>query len=187
MLHRIFIAINFPETVKKELLSYQERWSELPARWVSEDNLHLTLAFLGNTGERELEELRMLMQEIGKRSKPFALEFTEIVYGPVDAPARMVWAIIKKSDELDELQRDVQSTLAQSDQIRYIPEKREYSPHITLARLREWEFRRIDPEERPEINEDISLQSEVRSIEIMESTLKRSGAEYAILQSIPLE
>lgn len=186
MIHRIFIAINLTDSVKAELLSFQERWPELPARWTAKENLHLTLAFLGNTEKGELEELKKLAQEIGKRHKPFVLEFTKILYGPVGAPPRMIWAVIQKSSELAELQKDVENTLAQSEQIRSIPEKREYSPHLTLARLREWEFRRMDPEERPEVSESVSLQSEVRSIEIIESKLKRSGAQYSVVQSFPL-
>jgi len=60
------------------------------------------------------------------------------------------------------------------------------TPHITLGRIKTWEFRRMEPEERPEINEDINLNFEVNSIEIMESQLKRNGPDYTILESCPL-
>ncbi len=66
-------------------------------------------------------------------------------------------------------------------------EELNFSPHITLGRIRTWEFRRIEPEERPEVNEEINLNFEVNSIEVMESTLKRGGAEYTILESCPLK
>ena len=62
-----------------------------------------------------------------------------------------------------------------------------FSPHITLGRIKTWQLRQIDPEERPEINEDIDLTFEVKSIEIMESRLKRGGVEYTILESVPLK
>ena len=64
-------------------------------------------------------------------------------------------------------------------------EARPYSPHITLARIKTWEFRRL--EDRPEIDEPIDLTFEVNSFEIMESFLKRSGAEYEVLESISLK
>lgn len=59
--------------------------------------------------------------------------------------------------------------------------------HITLARLKQWEFRKMESEERPEVSEDINLQFEVNSIEVMESELKRTGPEYSILQSCLLK
>ncbi|PIX88575.1 MAG: hypothetical protein COZ30_00470, partial [Candidatus Nealsonbacteria bacterium CG_4_10_14_3_um_filter_36_16] len=57
--------------------------------------------------------------------------------------------------------------------------------HITLGRIKQWEFRQIEPEERPEVNEEINLTFEVNSIEVMESELKRGGSEYTILESFP--
>ena len=66
------------------------------------------------------------------------------------------------------------------------PETRPYIPHITLGRIKQWEFRQIEPEERPKIEEEISLSFEVNSIEVMESDLKRGGAEYTVLESAPL-
>jgi len=57
-------------------------------------------------------------------------------------------------------------------------------PHITLGRIRQWEWRRIDPEEIPEINENISLILNVDSIEIMQSRLNQGGSKYTIVESI---
>jgi 2'-5' RNA ligase len=48
------------------------------------------------------------------------------------------------------------------------------------------EFRRIEPEQRPEINEKINISFEVNLIEVMESQLKRTGPNYTILESCPL-
>jgi len=61
------------------------------------------------------------------------------------------------------------------------------SPHITLGRIKTWQFRQIEPEERSEINEDIDLDFEVNSIEIMESQLKKTGPDFTILESCPLK
>ena len=68
-------------------------------------------------------------------------------------------------------------------EIRYRPEGRGFTPHITLARIREWEFRKIEPEERPEIEENIDLTFTVESIDVMESELKRGGPVYSIIES----
>lgn len=177
--HRIFIAINLPESVKDQLLAYREKWQEIPARWTTKENLHLTLAFLGNTSDQELAKVCDAMKQVGSRHKPFALTINRIVYGPDAKRPRMIWGKIRRSPELFTIQEDIASLLSYS-------EKQPFAPHLTLARLKTFELQRMELEELPEVNEEISLSFQVESIEIMESKLKRSGAEYSIIQSVPL-
>ena len=99
----------------------------------------------------------------------------------------MVWTEGEKSEELGKLQSDLENSLLNSSVKGTESEARPYTPHITLGRIRTWEFRKIEQEERPAIDEDISLNFEVNSIEVMESELKRGGPDYAVLESIPLK
>ncbi len=55
--------------------------------------------------------------------------------------------------------------------------------HITLARIQEWEWKKIEPEERPEVNENIDFIFTVESIEVMESVFKKGGSKYTIIES----
>ncbi|MEK7510071.1 MAG: RNA 2',3'-cyclic phosphodiesterase [Patescibacteria group bacterium] len=187
MLHRVFIAINLPKEIKEELLNWQKKLPELPVRWTEEKNLHLTLAFLGNTSDKEVAHIGELMGEVGERHQAFSMEFTKIIYGPPKQVPRMVWVIGKESPELMELQKDVEDSLAKSGQLHFHPENRPFSVHLTLGRLLQWKFRHMNIEERPAINEEITLNLSVRSIEVMESHLKSSGSEYGIIQSFPLQ
>ena len=184
MRHRVFIAINLPEEIKKELSSLQRKWSELPARWVKPENLHITLAFLGYLSDEEVAKVCEITNEVAKKHSPFSIKLVKISYGPPKkSPPRMVWAIGEKSKPLTDLKNDLENEL--SGRVGFQPENRTFTPHITLARIRKWDFRGIDPEERPQVNEDISLSFEVSSIEVMESFLKRGGSEYEILESCP--
>src|SRR3989344_7287073 len=140
--HRIFIAINLPEEAKAKLLAYQEKWPELPARWTSKDNLHLTLAFLGNTSDQELEKVCDVVRQIGERHKPFMIAISHIVYGPDEKKPRMIWALIEKSSELLEFQKEVVQAL-------HAEEEQNFTPHLTLARLRTFELQRMELEELP--------------------------------------
>jgi len=177
---RIFIAINLPEAIKKQLLAYKEKWPELPARWTTKENLHLTLAFLGNTSEKELQKLPNICKEVGERHSSFTLEITHVQYGPHPQKPRMIWAAIKNSQALLNLQQDIVSALGRK-------QDQQFDPHLTLARLKTFELQGMEQEELPQINEEILLSFEVQSIEIMESKLKRSGAEYTILQACMLK
>ncbi len=189
MRHRIFIAINLPEKIKKELINYPVKWPELPARWARASNLHITLVFLGYLLDEELLEIIKTAKEVSQRHEPFFICLTKICYGPPNKPARMIWAEGEKSKDLANLKNDLEKNLLEN----FTPYRNEvsgagrpYAPHITLGRLRQWEFGKIEPEQRPEINEEINLKFEVSSIEVMESRLKRNGAEYTALESIPL-
>jgi len=187
MRRRVFIAINLPEKIKKELINYQSKWKELPCRWIKKENLHLTLVFLNYLRDEELLKVLKTLREISQRHKSFSINLNKICYGPLKKmPPRMVWIVGKKNQELTNLQKDLENSLFFTS-IKNLSksETRIYFPHITLGRIRQWEFRRIDPEEKPEekIKEEISLSFEVNSIEIMESQLKRGGAEYTILES----
>jgi len=179
--HRIFIAINLPEEIRKKLAEYQEKWPELPVRWTKVENLHITLVFIGYASNEELLEVCKITKEVALRHSPFDINLIKICYGPTGKESpRMIWAVGEKSDAFASLKNNLDKSLATS-------EGREFSPHITLGRIRKWDWQRIEPEERPVIEEDINLSFSVESIEIMESVLKRGGPEYAILESYNLE
>ncbi len=180
--HRIFIAINLPEEIKKELARFYDKWPELPAKWISQDNLHITLEFLGDLTDVEIGDVCEIAKEVVKRHKPFSVVLNKVLYGPPKKnPPRMVWAEGEKTEELADLKEDFQECLV--EKISFRPEGKGFVPHITLARISEWEFRKFDIEERPEINENIDLSFTVESVEVMESELKRGGPVYTILES----
>jgi len=186
--HRIFIAINLPQDIKRKIAEYQLNWLELPCRWVKKENLHITLVFLGYLSDEEILEVLKITKEVASRNSAFSINLNKICYGPPKKMLpRMVWVIGEKSEELGKLQKDLENSLF-STSIKSLgkPETKPYIPHITLGRIRQWEFRQIEPEERPEINEEINLRFEVNSIEVMESHLKRKGPEYTTLESFPL-
>jgi 2'-5' RNA ligase len=184
--HRIFIAINIPEPIRKKLSLYQENWPNLPARWTKKENLHVTLVFLGYANSEELPEICQTVRETALRHDSFDLSLKKIVYGPPKKnPARMVWAEGEKSKELGKLHGDLENSLC--NRLNVIKDKGlPYSPHVTLARITAWEMQRMDPEERPEVNEEINFNFPVESIEIMESFLKKKGPDYVVLESCPL-
>jgi len=180
--HRVFIAINLPEEIKKELFSYSEKFTELPAKWTGKDNLHITLEFLGVLTDEEIGEVCVIVKAVAERHSSFSLNLSQILYGPPKKiPPKMVWAEGEKSKELSLLREDLENSLM--EKIRFVPENRAFAPHITLARISSWEWKGIEIEERPEINETIDLPFTVESIEVMESVLKRGGPVYTILES----
>ena len=204
MKHRIFIAINLPEKIKKELENlgkeiaglFPEELSEQTyrslgegggmIRWLKKDNIHLTLLFIGYVREEQIPQICQIVKKIAQNQKLFSLRFEKLCYGPPKKmPPRLIWLGLEKKPELLEIAERLKKEMAEAGILRKI-EQREFSPHITLGRIKTWQWRRITPEERPEIEREIDLNFEVNSIEIMESVLRKTGAEYIILESIPL-
>ena len=185
MKHRIFIAINLPEEIKNQLAGHQDKWLELPCRWTKKDNLHVTLEFLGYMVDDELINFCRKTRESFSEKKSFNLYLNKICYGP---PSKKPPDIMNPSDSF--LRSSSFSTKNKTPRMVWVMGEKikefNITPHITLGRIKTWQFKQIDPEERPEINEEINLSFEVKSIEIMESSLKRGGPEYTILESIPL-
>lgn len=164
MRRRVFIAINLPDLIKKELSSFQAKWPELPCRWTKPANLHITLEFLGYISDEEIMGVFKKTEELAGENKPFNVRLSRVCYGPPGKiPPRMVWVTAEKIEQFGLV------------------------PHITLGRIRTWDWRKIEPEERPDLEESLDLSFEVASIEVMESRLKKGGPEHTVLESFSLK
>lgn len=185
MKRRIFIAINLPEDIKKKLLDFQQKWEFLPVRWTKKDSLHLTLVFIGYVTDDQMFEICQITKKIAQKFEPFFIEFEKILYGPPGKSPRMIWFKGAVSDELSKIKNELENTLISSEGLGFFKvEKRAFSPHITLARMRMGEWQRLN--ELPKIEQEFKVSVAVASIEVMESELKREGAEYTVLESCPL-
>lgn len=182
---RIFVAINLPSDIKKKLFLYSEKWSELPAKWTPKDNLHITLEFLGDVDDQELADICQAVGEIAKKHTSFSIGLQQVGYFPADKiPPKMIWATGEKSVELLALKRDLQDLLI--GKVTILQEKG-FTPHVTIAKIQDWAWRAINPEERPEIADSVNIEFMVSSIDVMESELKKGGPSYTIIESHELQ
>lgn len=186
MLHRVFTAINLPDNIKERVLAIKKDYPTLPARWTKKENLHLTLNFLGNVDDGQLTEVLAVFEQEVSKHQPFVLKIKNVSYGPPKKfPPRMVWLKIEKSQEVSDLQAGLEQSFFSLPSFKFkIRQGRGYQPHITLARIKTFKFRQLL--EPPEIDIGLDLSFEVNSVDLMESQLKKEGAEYTILKSIHL-
>lgn len=180
MLRRIFIAIALSDHGKDELARARARYAELPARWTSRENLHITFAFLGNMSDGDVEKLRAALREVLKETRPFSLLLSRLLYGPGPKDPRMIWAVGEASSDISRLKERFAKSWPRWE------DERSLTIHATLARLVLSQFKRLEQEERPIVNDDIHVEIPVRSLEIMESVLSPRGAKYFVIESIPL-
>ncbi|MEK7172472.1 MAG: RNA 2',3'-cyclic phosphodiesterase [Patescibacteria group bacterium] len=192
---RIFLAINLPETIKKELGEWQNEIknifpmeaAEAVAKWVAPENLHLTLLFLGEVGDKEMPFLVKAIEAVVKDISPIDLQLTKICYGPAKKiPPQFIWVKTALNQSLQKICKELGSLQITRNRVPCNLYGHDFDGHITLARVKEWVWRRIDPDEQPAVDREVNLKFTANSIEIMQSQLKRTGPEYTILQSFPL-
>lgn len=103
-------------------------------RWISRENLHLTLQFLGEVQRDRLEALgASLLPRFALR--PFMVSLDRFGAFPPSGPPRTVWLGLGRGvNEVREIHAELGRRLAA---LRYEPETRPYSPHLTVARVRD--------------------------------------------------
>mgnify|MGYP001083213887 CR=1 FL=1 len=178
---RIFIAIPIPEKIKDDLLSFKEDFSYLPAKWVKKENIHLTLFFLGYLkNEEKIKKVMEITQKICQHQLSFFLSAQKVEFFPKNKP-RLLWVRLNFSDELFSLRKKMEKEFL----INSIPfEKENFLPHITLARIKQWQLRTL--EEPVSLSEkQIDFSFEVSLLEVIESKLKPQGPDYFLLKSFP--
>ena len=186
MLHRVFTSIDLPEELKNRLLALKNDYPDLPARWTNRENIHITLNFLGNVDDNQLKDVLDKAESVALKYEPFVIETDRILCGPPGKfPPRMVWLNIKENEALAKLQRELENELFSLESFRFKKsEQRKYHPHITLARIKSFAFRKMS--NPPDINIPLDFSFEVASFEIVESELEKGGSIYTILKTIDL-
>jgi len=178
---RLFIAINLPENVRKRLAEWQGKWNldSKYINWVRKENIHITLVFIGYVDDDETYKICKIVREMARRHESFHLDLEKIITGPPDKTPRMFWVEGEKSQELANLQNDLENAL--NIGTGYKKEIRPFRPHITLAR-----FKYQIAKDLPKIDEQFRAEIPVETIEVMQSDLHRSGPEYTILEVVNL-
>jgi len=187
---RAFIAIELPSQIKAALSQLQGnlRTSKNAAvKWVNPEGIHLTLKFLGNVDEAEIPALTKALSEAVRGVAPFSLQLGDPGAFPGSQAPRVVWVGVEGEIELlRTLHNNVDRVLTP---LGFPPEKRAFSPHLTLGRVRE----KASPGERRRLGENVAVLKtgakssfKVESLSLMRSKLTREGAVYSCLASFAL-
>jgi 2'-5' RNA ligase len=187
---RLFVAVDLPEQVRGGLGRLQEelrRRDLSDLRWASPRGIHLTLKFLGETPAGKVAAITAALASAIRGRPPFHLALgAPGTFGGRRGP-RVLWLdVVGDIEPLRELQAAVEEALAD---VGFPPEERGFSPHLTLARVRQpapvgtaervaHALQAVTP---PQADFD------VRELLLMRSTLQPGGAVYERLAAFPLE
>lgn len=130
---RLFTAIDLPADVllRLERLLTALR-PEALIKWSPLDNLHITTKFIGEWPEERMDELHAALTSVAPRD-PFPVELKELGWFPNERSPRVLWAGVHGGSALLDLAQRTDERLAQ---LGIMPEERPFSPHLTLARIK---------------------------------------------------
>ena len=168
-MHRLFAGIRPPSTVRDLLLDAMDDSPDF--RWQDDEQLHLTLRFVGAVDRPQAEDLAVALGRV--QAAPFALRIAGV--GSFDhRNSGALWAGVDPKPPVASLTSKIERAC---QSIGLAPERRAFHPHITLAR---WSGRRTR-ETRAWLEQQAGLQTppfDVTEFILFESHLSRHGAHY---------
>lgn len=179
---RIFFAVPVPE----EVVRFQNKLREINAsskkiKWTRDQNIHLTIYFIGNIPAGNFEKIIDLVTPVFSGREKFSLSFDSLFFAPSARP-RMLWAKYHKNELFTQLSQAIHLALSgligQENKFYF----KEPIPHITLARFHSMKnYRDINlgnfnnPQVLPEIN--------IRSCELWETINTEGRSDYRSISS----
>lgn len=190
---RCFIAINIGDEVKKALGDLQKQLQrrahekniiEGTVKWVSVNNIHLTLKFLGEVRDRQIPEICNIVKKVAAKYKKFNLRFTGAGHfgGRI---ARVLWVSSGEgANELEQMQNELEEELANAG---WSKEARKFAAHLTLCRIKNSKSGIEFAEIIKEYSEYEVGMTKVGSITVYQSQLAPSGPIYTVLGNYKLK
>jgi len=182
MLLRCFIAIEIPETIKKSIAAIIDNLKKSDVKWVSEENIHITLQFLGETEESLIPDIKGALYKILAPYSHFYIKIADVGCFPSGKRPRIIWVGIKESQSLINLYKGVSNEMVKFG---YQTEERGFTPHVTIGRVKSNRNMRELLSRLDELKVTDFPDFEVQDIKLMKSELKPSGAKYYSLAEIP--
>lgn len=188
---RSFIAIELPDEIRSALARLQaslQTEKQSAVKWVDPYAIHLTLKFLGNVTAAKISDISSAIEEAAHGIAPFSLEVKGLGVFPNFKRVRVVWVgVWGDISQLKLLQQRIESGLVP---LGFNRESRPFTPHLTLARVRE----KASPTEQQNFGQVIASASfesahsfAVDSINLMQSQLTTEGAIYSQISKINLK
>lgn len=183
---RLFVAVKLSPEAREAIQAAIDDFpvKNPPWRWVSPDNWHLTLKFLGEGHAAQLDSLHAALHEVARRHAAFEMTLGAFGGFPnLRNPRVLFYNIEQGAKELEALANDVDAAVEKA--IGLERERRRFHAHATVARIK-------DPlpssvlSSLPAVPRLSGARSGVHNFELMESRLARTGATYSVVKEFAL-
>lgn len=187
---RSFIAIDFPPSVRQTITEFiqagKKSFAKLPVRWVTENNYNLTLRYLGEIPQTQLDDIRGRLAPIASQSAPFPFQIVGRGLFPDSRRPSVLWIGAESSEPLQILARTVMEA---ADGAGIASDHKGFKPHLTIARVQR-DHETADLSKIAPIFLNLPLPGftpfMVDHYTLYKSELLPAGPRYSIIESFPL-
>ena len=188
---RTFIAIQLSAELKRHISDLQAEFKRQAPElrglsWVNPEGIHLTLRFLGDIEESQVEAITSLLWTAAAPIGTFRLEARGLGGFPTPQRMRVLWVGLSGDAEATTALQRLQATIEDGlVGIGFAREERAFTPHLTVARIRERGA--VGPLARLVMKEKDRMLGELRagSVALIKSELRPKGAVYTSLVEVP--
>ncbi len=186
---RAFIAVDLSKESKDylTLVESQFKKSNADVKWIEQDNLHITLKFLGDIDEEQAKKLITAITDIASKNRQFNIKLGQTGAFPSIRSPRIIWVGVTKGDaELKKIAAEIELCAIKTG----VPaENKPFSSHITIGRTRSNLNREKLIQHLNSLNAECNAEppeSIVKNITFYKSTLTPKGPIYEILIQVSL-
>ncbi|HET6648344.1 MAG TPA: RNA 2',3'-cyclic phosphodiesterase, partial [Pyrinomonadaceae bacterium] len=185
---RVFCAIDLSVGVRASVSGHIKRLREsvphAQASWIREENIHLTLKFLGEIQTSRLINLSNAAARAAKESDPFQIALAETGVFPKHGIPRVLWIGVKdESGRLAELYTRLEDECSREG---FARDDRPFHPHLTIARLRKPEGVRDLAAAHTKMHFD-PIALEISECMVIRSEPGSAGSKYTVISRHMLE
>jgi len=180
---RGFIAIDIESSSKIKELIRDLKNSGANIKIVEPENMHITLKFLGDTDEELIEKIKEIMKKSVVNIDPFELKLKSTGVFPNENYIKVIWVGLEQYEKIKEIAKTIDEKLSK---IGFKKEKREFSPHLTIGRLRSGKNKDkilhiLNKYKDAEFNS-----FKIKSIKLIKSELTSKGPIYTTLEEVKI-
>jgi len=183
---RLFLAIDFPQSIKQSIYRNVEilkGYIPKGVKWVEQKNLHVTFRFLGEVNDSLHDEFLKNINQVTILHKPFIMSFLDVSIIPNPVRPRLIWHDMKdESDTAKQLFEEIDTSLYD---LGFDREKRPLALHTTLGRVkfaRNIDWKNIQDKLMP-----ITTKVDCQELTLFKSQLTSSGPIYSVVEKFSLE
>jgi len=183
---RLFIAADISNLVREELGECIRELESLDVdvRWVTLQNLHVTMKFLGRVDADKLSLIQERLKNLAAKAKPFTARLSSLGAFPNNQDPQIVWAGIGEGQKLfQELVVRVSNSMKG---LGFEEENREYTAHVTLGRVRSKKNLKNLAKALLDKKYDSQYPFAVDQLTLFESITDSRGAIYKVVEKFPL-
>jgi 2'-5' RNA ligase len=180
---RLFIAVDIPVSQKVTEIINELNKTQIDAKLVETENMHLTLKFLGDTDENLVDEIEKTIKESTKNTNPFEITLKNLGVFPNQNYIKVAWIGVENAEPLKQIAETIDTKLKN---LGFEKEKRPFSAHLTIARIKsaknkEKLIQLINKYENTEFQK-----IKINKVILKKSTLTPEGPIYTNLKEIQL-